>query len=106
MSAAITYVDIEVMREGQRLATGRYKVPLTFGRAESATIQLGIDPPDAYISRIHARVEIVGRRLVVLDLSKNGTVHDGRTMHNREIVALKPNDCFRIRDYLIRISGG
>jgi pSer/pThr/pTyr-binding forkhead associated (FHA) protein len=104
VTSEVTHVDVEVTRQGQLIASGRYKLPLILGRSDKATIQLGVDPLDRFISRIHARVEMVGGRLVVLDLSTNGTLHDGQIMGNREIVALKSNDYFQIRDYLIRIS--
>ena len=60
------FVDIRVTRAGREIASGRYKVPVTFGRMAQNSIPLGDDPYDNTVSRIHAQIDRVAGRLRLL----------------------------------------
>lgn len=104
MSAMDDYVDVTVTRGGGQVASGRYKLPVTFGRLAQNPVRLGAEPPDKSVSRTHASVELVGGQLRLIDRSTNGTLHAGRLLHNGETADLSDDDRFQIRDYEIHIT--
>jgi len=58
-----------------RTRTVRFTVPITIGRAPSATLVV----PDAQVSRLHARIDLTDGGLSVRDLdSRNGTLLNAR----------------------------
>jgi pSer/pThr/pTyr-binding forkhead associated (FHA) protein len=74
---AMTAMQAVVLRveEDGRTRTVRAPVPITIGRAPSATLIV----PDAQVSRLHARIDLQGGVLSVRDLdSRNGTLVNAR----------------------------
>jgi pSer/pThr/pTyr-binding forkhead associated (FHA) protein len=74
---AMTAMQAVVLRveEDGRTRTVRAPVPITIGRAPSATLVV----PDARVSRLHARIDLQGGILSVRDLdSRNGTLVNAR----------------------------
>jgi pSer/pThr/pTyr-binding forkhead associated (FHA) protein len=72
--AAMQAVVLRVEEDG-RTRTVRAPVPITIGRAPSATLIV----PDAQVSRLHARIDLQGGVLSVRDLdSRNGTLVNAR----------------------------
>jgi len=74
---AMTAMQAVVLRveEDGRTRTVRAPVPITIGRAPSATLIV----PDAQVSRLHARIDLQGDVLSVRDLdSRNGTLVNAR----------------------------
>lgn len=74
---AMTAMQAVVLRveEDGRTRTVRAPVPITIGRAPSATLVV----PDARVSRLHARIDLHGGILSVRDLdSRNGTLVNAR----------------------------
>lgn len=104
MSGMDDFVDVVVTRDGQKVAGGRYKLPMTFGRMAQSSVRLGHSPPDKTISRVHAQLEAGKDRLKLTDSSSNGTLYKGRLMKNGESVALADDDSFQVREYLIKVT--
>jgi pSer/pThr/pTyr-binding forkhead associated (FHA) protein len=74
---AMTGMQAVVLRveEDGRTRTVRAPVPITIGRAPSATLVV----PDAQVSRLHARIDLSDGLLSVRDLdSRNGTLVNAR----------------------------
>jgi pSer/pThr/pTyr-binding forkhead associated (FHA) protein len=74
---ALTSMQAVVLRveEDGRTRTVRVPVPITIGRAPSATLVV----PDAQVSRLHARIDLSDGLLSVRDLdSRNGTLVNAR----------------------------
>jgi pSer/pThr/pTyr-binding forkhead associated (FHA) protein len=74
---AMTAMQAVVLRveEDGRTRTVRAPVPITIGRAPSATLVV----PDAQVSRLHARIDLSDGLLSVRDLdSRNGTLVNAR----------------------------
>jgi pSer/pThr/pTyr-binding forkhead associated (FHA) protein len=74
---ALTEMQAVVLRveEEGRTRTVRAPVPLTIGRASSATLVV----PDAQVSRVHARIDLSDGQLSLRDLdSRNGTLVNAR----------------------------
>jgi pSer/pThr/pTyr-binding forkhead associated (FHA) protein len=72
--AAMQAVVLRVEEDG-RTRTVRVPVPITIGRAPSATLVV----PDAQVSRLHARIDLTDGQLSVRDLdSRNGTLVNAR----------------------------
>ena len=72
--AALQAVILRV-EEDARTRTVRAPVPITIGRAPSATLVI----PDAQVSRLHARIDLIDGTLAVRDLdSRNGTLVNAR----------------------------
>ena len=72
--AALQAVILRV-EEDARTRTVRSPVPITIGRAPSATLVI----PDAQVSRLHARIDLIDGMLAVRDLdSRNGTLVNAR----------------------------
>jgi pSer/pThr/pTyr-binding forkhead associated (FHA) protein len=74
---AMTAMQAVVLRVEQdhRTRTVRAPVPITIGRAPSATLVV----PDAQVSRLHARIDLADGVLCVRDLdSRNGTLVNAR----------------------------
>jgi hypothetical protein len=107
MSGMDDFVDVLVTRDGKKIAAGRYKLPVTFGRMAQSSVRLGHSPPDdpdKTISRVHAQIEAGNGRLQLTDCSSNGTLYKGRLMKNGETVPLADDDSFNVRDYLIKVT--
>ena len=63
------------VEENDRTRTVRAPVPITIGRAPSATLTI----PDARVSRLHARIDLDDGALSIRDLdSRNGTLVNAR----------------------------
>ena len=63
------------VEENERTRTVRAPVPITIGRAPSATLTI----PDARVSRLHARIYLDDGALSIRDLdSRNGTLVNAR----------------------------
>jgi pSer/pThr/pTyr-binding forkhead associated (FHA) protein len=72
--AALQAVVLRV-EEDARTRTVRAAVPVTIGRAPTATLVI----PDAQVSRLHARIDYIDGTLAVRDLdSRNGTLVNAR----------------------------
>ena len=74
---AMTAMQAVVLRveEDGRTRTVRAPVPITIGRAPSATLVV----PDAQVSRLHARIDLSDGLLSVRDLDiRNGTLVNAR----------------------------
>ena len=74
---AMTSMQAVVLRveDYDRTRTVRAPVPITIGRAESATLIV----PDAQVSRLHARIDLSDGIFSVRDLdSRNGTLVNAR----------------------------
>ncbi len=74
---ALTAMQAVVLRveEDGRTRTVRAPIPITIGRAPSATLVV----PDAQVSRMHARIDLSDGLLSVRDLgSRNGTLVNAR----------------------------
>lgn len=74
---ALTEMQAVVLRveEDGRTRTVRAPVPITIGRAPSATLVV----PDAQVSRVHARIDLSDGQLSLRDLdSRNGTLVNAR----------------------------
>jgi pSer/pThr/pTyr-binding forkhead associated (FHA) protein len=72
--AAMQAVVLRV-EEDARTRTVRAPVPITIGRAPSATLVI----PDAQVSRLHARIDLIDGTLAIRDLdSRNGTLVNAR----------------------------
>jgi pSer/pThr/pTyr-binding forkhead associated (FHA) protein len=72
--AAMQAVVLRVEEDG-RTRTVRAPLPITIGRAPSATLMV----PDAQVSRLHARIDLHGGVPSVRDLdSRNGTLLNAR----------------------------
>ncbi len=74
---ALTEMQAVVLRveEEGRTRTVRAPVPITIGRAPSATLVV----PDAQVSRVHARIDLSDGQLNLRDLdSRNGTLVNAR----------------------------
>jgi pSer/pThr/pTyr-binding forkhead associated (FHA) protein len=74
---ALTTLQAVVLRveEDGRTRTVRAPIPITIGRAPSATLVV----PDAQVSRMHARIDLSDGLLCVRDLdSRNGTLVNAR----------------------------
>lgn len=72
--AALQAVVLRV-EEDARTRTVRAPVPITIGRAPTATLVI----PDAQVSRVHARIDLIDGMLAVRDLdSRNGTLVNAR----------------------------
>jgi pSer/pThr/pTyr-binding forkhead associated (FHA) protein len=73
---AMQAVVLRVEEEG-RTRTVRAPVPITIGRAPSATLVI----PDARVSRLHARIDLTDGALSIRDLdSRNGTLVNARPL--------------------------
>jgi len=86
---AMTAMQAVVLRVEQehRTRTVRAPVPITIGRAPSATLVV----PDAQVSRLHARIDLTDGVLSVRDLdSRNGTLVNARPIERP--VALHDGD--------------
>ena len=86
---AMTVMQAVVLRveEDGRTRTVRAPVPITIGRASSATLIV----PDAQVSRLHARIDFSDGVLSVRDLdSRNGTLVNARPIEGN--VALVAGD--------------
>ena len=86
---AMTALQAVVLRVEQdhRTRTVRAPVPITIGRAPSATLVV----PDAQVSRLHARIDLSDGVLSVRDLdSRNGTLVNARPIERP--VALTDGD--------------
>jgi len=76
---AMTAMQAVVLRveEDGRTRTVRAPVPITIGRAPSATLII----PDARVSRLHARIDLTDGALSIRDLdSRNGTLVNARPL--------------------------
>ncbi len=76
---AMTAMQAVVLRveEDGRTRTVRAPVPITIGRAPSATLVI----PDARVSRLHARIDLTDGALSIRDLdSRNGTLVNARPL--------------------------
>jgi pSer/pThr/pTyr-binding forkhead associated (FHA) protein len=76
---AMTAMQAVVLRveEDGRTRTVRAPVPITIGRAPSATLVI----PDARVSRLHARIDLTDGALRIRDLdSRNGTLVNARPL--------------------------
>jgi pSer/pThr/pTyr-binding forkhead associated (FHA) protein len=74
---ALTEMQAVVLRveEEGRTRTVRAPVPITIGRAPTATLVV----PDAQVSRVHARIDLSDGQLNLRDLdSRNGTLVNAR----------------------------
>ncbi|MDQ2908110.1 MAG: FHA domain-containing protein [Candidatus Eremiobacteraeota bacterium] len=72
--SAMQAVVLRVEEEG-RTRTVRASLPITIGRAPTATLVI----PDAQVSRLHARIDLFDGVLGVRDLdSRNGTLLNAR----------------------------
>jgi pSer/pThr/pTyr-binding forkhead associated (FHA) protein len=72
--AALQAVILRV-EEDARTRTVRAPVPITIGRSPAATLVI----PDAQVSRVHARIDLIDGTLAVRDLdSRNGTLVNAR----------------------------
>lgn len=72
--SALQAVVLRVEEEG-RTRTVRASLPITIGRAPTATLVI----PDAQVSRLHARIDLFDGVLGVRDLdSRNGTLLNAR----------------------------
>jgi pSer/pThr/pTyr-binding forkhead associated (FHA) protein len=75
------------VEQDHRTRTVRAPVPITIGRAPSATLVV----PDAQVSRLHARIDLLDGVLSVRDLdSRNGTLVNARPIERP--VALQDGD--------------
>ncbi len=75
------------VEQDPRTRTVRAPVPITIGRAPSATLVV----PDAQVSRLHARIDLLDGVLSVRDLdSRNGTLVNARPIERP--VALQDGD--------------
>jgi pSer/pThr/pTyr-binding forkhead associated (FHA) protein len=75
------------VEQDHRTRTVRAPVPITIGRAPSATLVV----PDAQVSRLHARIDLSDGVLSVRDLdSRNGTLVNARPIERP--VALQDGD--------------
>ncbi|MBD5635190.1 MAG: FHA domain-containing protein [Candidatus Eremiobacteraeota bacterium] len=86
---AMTAMQAVVLRveEDGRTRTVRAPVPITIGRAPSATLVV----PDAQVSRLHARIDLFEGLLSLRDLdSRNGTLVNARPIEGP--VALQAGD--------------
>ncbi|MGH7729230.1 MAG: FHA domain-containing protein [Vulcanimicrobiaceae bacterium] len=84
--AALQAVVLRVEEEG-RTRTVRAALPITIGRAPSATVIVS----DVRVSRVHARIDLIGGVLGVRDLeSRNGTYLNARPLDGPS--ALEPGD--------------
>jgi FHA domain-containing protein len=104
MTGMDDFINVQVARDGHPVASGRYKLPVTFGRMAQSSVQLGQSPADKTISRIHAQIDAKGGRLTLTDRSANGTLFHGRLLTNGEVVDLGEKDSFEIRGYKIQVS--
>jgi hypothetical protein len=104
MSGMDDFVDVLVTKDGEKVAGGRYKLPVTFGRMAQSSVRLGYSPPDKTVSRVHAQVEAGKGQLRLTDCSANGTVYQGRLMKNGESVSLSDDDSFQVREYLVKVT--
>jgi pSer/pThr/pTyr-binding forkhead associated (FHA) protein len=76
---AMTAMQAVVLRveEDGRTRTVRAPVPITIGRAPTATLVI----PDARVSRLHARIDLTDGTLSIRDLdSRNGTLVNARPL--------------------------
>jgi len=79
-------VELRVEEDG-RTRMERALLPITIGRATSATLVI----PDAQVSRLHARIDRMYGTLAIRDLdSRNGTLVNGRPIEGP--VALRDGD--------------
>jgi pSer/pThr/pTyr-binding forkhead associated (FHA) protein len=86
---AMTALQAVVLRveEKERTRTVRAPVPITIGRASSASLTI----PDARVSRLHARIDLTEGALSIRDLdSRNGTLVNARPIDGP--VALRDGD--------------
>jgi pSer/pThr/pTyr-binding forkhead associated (FHA) protein len=86
---AMTAMQAVVLRveEDARTRTVRVPLPITIGRAQSATLII----PDAQVSRLHARIDLTDGHLSIRDLdSRNGTLVNARPID--EPVPLRDGD--------------
>lgn len=104
MTGMDDFVDILVTRDGEKVASGRYKLPVSFGRMAQSSVRLGHAPPDKTISRVHAQIDAGKGKLQLTDTSANGTRYRGQLMRNGESVALSDDDTFEIREYVIKVK--
>lgn len=74
---AMTALQAVLLRveEDSRTRTVRVPLPIVIGRAPSATLLI----PDAQVSRLHARIDLIDGTLAIRDLdSRNGTLVNAR----------------------------
>jgi pSer/pThr/pTyr-binding forkhead associated (FHA) protein len=86
---AMTSLQAVVLRveEKDRTRTVRAPVPITIGRAPSASLTIS----DARVSRLHARIDLTDGTLSIRDLdSRNGTLVNARPIDGP--VALRDGD--------------
>ncbi len=99
---AMTAMQAVVLRveEDGRTRTVRAPVPITIGRAPSATLVVS----DAQVSRVHARIDVMDGLLSVRDLdSRNGTFVNARPI--AAPVALRDGDEIDVGTTRIVMSG-
>jgi pSer/pThr/pTyr-binding forkhead associated (FHA) protein len=99
---AMTAMQAVVLRveEDGRTRTVRAPVPITIGRAPSATLVVS----DAQVSRVHARIDVMDGLLSVRDLdSRNGTFVNARPIAGP--VALQDGDEIDVGTTRIVMSG-
>ena len=96
---AMQAVVLRVEEDG-RTRTVRAPVPITIGRAPSATLVVS----DAQVSRVHARIDVMDGLLSVRDLdSRNGTFVNARPI--AAPVALRDGDEIDVGTTRIVMSG-
>jgi pSer/pThr/pTyr-binding forkhead associated (FHA) protein len=86
---AMTALQAVVLRveEKEQTRTVRAPVPITIGRATTATLTI----PDGQVSRLHARIDVTEGALSIRDLdSRNGTLVNARPIDGP--VALRDGD--------------
>jgi hypothetical protein len=96
------FVDIEVItRDGREIARGKFRTPVSIGRAAGNDVRLDNDN----ISRLHASIALDGQRIRLTDSSMNGTFFRGQRIPQGQAVTFdEAGGQFEILDFVIRVK--